>query len=105
MLVEMGISRHAVAVLALAACGGGGGGGNDVPADGPAPDVAPPIAHCDAPGLAVTSSPTTIIGDGTPASCTEEAFRQAAAIGGVIVFDCGSAPVTIAVTSRITIDT
>ena len=47
------------------------------------------------------SSPTTVVGDGTPASCTAAALQAAATIGGVIVFDCGAAPVTITVTSPI----
>jgi hypothetical protein len=41
------------------------------------------------------SSPTTVVGDGTPASCTADAFVQAVAAGGVITFDCGPDPVTI----------
>ena len=41
------------------------------------------------------SSPTTVIGDGTPASCTSAAFVSAVAQGGIITFDCGPDPVTI----------
>jgi len=41
------------------------------------------------------TSPTTVIGTGTPASCTGEAVVAAVAQGGVITFDCGPAPVTI----------
>lgn len=48
--------------------------------------------------LADVSSPTAIVGNGTPASCTETAFRNAVAGGGVVVFDCGAAPHTIALT-------
>ncbi len=40
-------------------------------------------------GLEDVSSPTTIVGDGTAASCTAEAFHQAIAKSGVITFDCG----------------
>jgi hypothetical protein len=43
------------------------------------------------------STPTTVIGTGTPASCTGDAFVAAVAKGGVITFDCGPDPVTIAV--------
>lgn len=39
--------------------------------------------------------PDQIIGDGTPESCTCEAVVNAVAKGGKIVFNCGSAPVTI----------
>jgi hypothetical protein len=45
------------------------------------------------------SSPTTVIGTGTPASCTGDAFVAAVANGGVITFDCGPDPVTIVLTS------
>ena len=45
------------------------------------------------------SSPTTVIGTGTPASCTGNAFVAAVANGGVITFDCGPDPVTIVLTS------
>ena len=44
------------------------------------------------------SSPTTVIGDGTPASCTGDAFVSAVAKGGIITFDCGPDPVTITLT-------
>lgn len=63
------------------------------PAGNPNTDVA-----CDIPaagGLEDVSSPTTIVGDGTPASCTGQAFVDAVALGGAIVFDCGPDPITI----------
>jgi len=41
------------------------------------------------------SSPTWVIGTGTPASCTAEAFIQAVAKGGKITFNGGSNPFTI----------
>lgn len=44
------------------------------------------------------TAPTTVIGDGTPASCTGEAFVAAVAAGGTITFDCGPEPVTIVLT-------
>jgi hypothetical protein len=43
-----------------------------------------------------TSRPTHVIGDGTPGSCTSEAVVATVALGGVITFDCGPNPVTIA---------
>ncbi|CAN5797032.1 hypothetical protein BH09MYX1_BH09MYX1_50590 [soil metagenome] len=45
------------------------------------------------------SSPTTVVGTGTPASCTFGALSAAVAKGGIITFDCGAAPVTIAITA------
>jgi len=41
------------------------------------------------------SDPDYIVGNGTPESCTGEAFRKAVAHGGKIVFNCGPKPVTI----------
>ncbi|MGH7294748.1 MAG: choice-of-anchor Q domain-containing protein, partial [Polyangiaceae bacterium] len=48
-----------------------------------------------------TSHPTTVVGTGTPDSCTEAALVAAVAAGGVVTFDCGSAPATITVTSEV----
>ena len=53
---------------------------------------------CDVPAEAAAedvSSPTTVVGDGTAASCTSAAFVAAVAKGGVITFRCGADPVTI----------
>jgi predicted outer membrane repeat protein len=47
-----------------------------------------------------TTHPTTIVGNGTPASCTEQAFLSAMAAGGIITFNCGPAPVTIPITAE-----
>jgi len=46
-----------------------------------------------------------VIGTGTAASCTETALRTAAAQGGVITFNCGAAPTTIAITQTINLPT
>jgi hypothetical protein len=71
-------------------------------AGGDTPPPPPPAAVCDLPAKPVdTSKPTTVVGDGTPASCTETALRAAIASGGVITFACGAAPVTITVTSEL----
>ncbi len=45
------------------------------------------------------SKPTTVIGTGTAASCTSDAFVAAVKKGGVITFDCGPDPVTITLTA------
>jgi hypothetical protein len=45
--------------------------------------------------LADISHPDQVVGTGTPESCTPEAFIQAVAKGGVIVFNCGSKPTTL----------
>lgn len=93
--------------LGLALAGGAGCSdepGVDVPNPLTNPKDGPPAgnpnaeATCAIPaeaGLADVSRPTTVVGTGTPASCTGEAFVQAVARGGVITFDCGPEPVTI----------
>jgi hypothetical protein len=42
-----------------------------------------------------------VVGDGTPASCTESALRAALNHGGVVTFRCGSQPVTITLTGEL----
>jgi hypothetical protein len=44
------------------------------------------------------SNPTTVVGNGTPAGCTSDAFVNAVAKGGIITFDCGPDPITIKLT-------
>lgn len=46
-------------------------------------------------GLEDVLDPDQIIGDGTPESCTAQAFIDAVAKGGKIVFNCGAEPITI----------
>jgi parallel beta-helix repeat protein len=87
--------NRTIAILVVCACGGGG---SSRPAG---PDAAVPAAVCDRPPLVDTSSPTATVGDGTPASCTEAALQTAADAGGTIVFACGSAPVTITMSTPI----
>jgi hypothetical protein len=41
------------------------------------------------------TNPTTVVGTGTPQSCTSQALAAAVGNGGVVTFNCGSAPVTI----------
>ncbi|MFW5738862.1 MAG: hypothetical protein ACOC1F_00705 [Myxococcota bacterium] len=89
--------------------GSGGSGGSDSdsggvpnpltnPEDGPPAGNQNPEATCDVPaeaGPEDVSNPTTVVGTGTPESCTSDAFVDAVANGGVITFDCGPDPVTI----------
>lgn len=66
------------------------------PSDGP--PAGNPEGHYAIPAEAFpedTTSPDHVIGYGTPGSCTPEAFIDAVAQGGTIVFDCGPDPVTI----------
>ena len=75
------------------AAGTGGAGGRNIP------------THCSSlPSSAVpadSTHPATVVGTGTAASCTFSALNAAVKKGGVITFDCGTAPVTIAVTSTL----
>ena len=66
------------------------------PEDGP--PAGNPDGHSPVPpeaGPEDISNPDHIIGDGTPGSCTADAFINAVAQGGKIVFNCGPEPVTI----------
>jgi len=42
-----------------------------------------------------------VVGDGTPASCTNAALQAALDAGGVISFNCGGVPVTIPITTTL----
>lgn len=80
------------------------------PVDGPPAGNPNPEATCTVPaeaGLASVASPRTVVGTGTPESCTSEAFVDAVKKGGVITFSCGPDPVTIKLeeTAKIVNDT
>lgn len=84
-------------MLVLAACGS-----SDPVDPGTDPETGPPAGNpngsCAVPAgadLEDVSQPTTVIGDGTPDSCTSAAVVAAVAGGGVITFDCGPDPITI----------
>jgi hypothetical protein len=81
---------------------GSGPGGVTVPNPLTNPLTGPPAGNpagqCAVPaeaGLAEASRPDAVVGDGTAAGCTAEAFIAAVAQGGTIAFSCGPAPVTI----------
>ncbi len=84
-------------------CGSGGGGGTNPPTMPPTnpqsgPPAGNPNGHFPVPleaRVEDVSSPTTVIGTGTPESCTAEAFIAAVAKGGRITFNGGSKPFTI----------
>jgi len=93
---------------------GGGGNGGSAGAGGasgsggsaiviPIPPGAPGNPEGQAPIPAEAqpedvSSPTTVVGTGTPESCTGDAFIAAVAKGGVITFDCGPDVATVRLT-------
>ena len=71
-------------------------------AAGSAPAFGNPNGHVPVPpaGRAVdTSHPDRVIGNGAPAGCTSAAVVRAVAAGGIITFDCGPKPITIAMTA------
>jgi hypothetical protein len=90
----------ALTLLALVGCGGDDGDDGDdllaIPLD--APPAGNPEGTCEVPAEATaadTSAPDHVVGDGTAASCTSDAFIAAVEQGGVITFDCGPDPVLI----------
>jgi hypothetical protein len=97
------VTAALVALAAVAACSSSSDGTATTPTnpqDGPPAGY--PDGHASIPPEAQAedvSSPTTVIGTGTPASCTDDAFVAAVANGGVITFNCGPGPVTIVLTS------
>jgi hypothetical protein len=75
---------------------GAAGASGTNPQDGPPAGYPDGHASVPAEGQAENvSSPTTVVGTGSAASCTGDAFVAAVAKGGVITFDCGPDPVTI----------
>ena len=65
---------------------------------GPTPPAGNPAGKCTVPteaSLEDVKSPTSVVGTGTPASCTAAAFETAVHGAGVITFNCGPDPVTI----------
>jgi hypothetical protein len=66
------------------------------------PPPPPPEVVCQEPVSPVdTSTPTTVVGDGSAASCNEATLRQAVTTGGIVTFNCGAAPVVIPLSSQI----
>lgn len=89
--------------------GTGGSGGVPNPLTNPedGPPAGNPDGHCSVPneaGLADVSSPKTVVGDGTAASCTGQKVIDAVAKGGVITFACGgtaAAPFVLKLTKEL----
>jgi hypothetical protein len=78
-----------------------------VPASEPSASASTPAppAICPTPFTADMRATTVTVGSGTAASCTETAFANALAKGGVIRFNCGAAPATITLASQKTLRT
>ena len=61
---------------------------------------------CTSPvSLQNTATPTSVVGTGTPSSCTESALAVALSRGGIITFNCGTGgqPITIPITNQLNI--
>jgi hypothetical protein len=78
--------------------GGAGSGGSGGSAGG---DPERPPAVCEPTVALHDTAAGQVVGDGTPGSCTEQAFRTLAEQGGMVRFNCGAAPVTIDITETI----
>lgn len=88
--------------------GGVGGDGAVTPDGGSTTDgtVDPPPTTCTQPiQLEDISNPDHVVGDGTPGSCNQTTFAAAAALGGVITFNCGASPATIDITATVMLPT
>lgn len=93
------VTKRTVLIAAAAlllGCGGGGSAASDT------------TSTCDIPAvgqLVNTSTPTTVVGSGTSASCTYAKLSSAITTGGIITFNCGTGSVTIPVTATLNIPT
>jgi hypothetical protein len=100
--VDGAVSSDGSAIDGAADIDGGVGGGIDAPPGQIGPAAGNPDGSCAVPAAAQaedSSNPKTVIGHGTPESCTGDAFVAAVAQGGVITFDCGADPTTITLTA------
>lgn len=77
-------------------------GGSDAPG-GATPR--PPGDVCAPPEFMEIPATSSVVGDGTAATCTDTAVRQALADGGHITFDCGDTPITIVITEMLQANT
>jgi len=102
-------------MLALQGCGSSSSTGDQSSNSALAPPPPPPGSvtiptHCTsalpATAQAVNvSNPTKVVGNGSAASCTFAALKAAVTAGGIITFNCGSAPVTIPIASTLNLPT
>jgi hypothetical protein len=89
---------------------GGSDAGNTGGNPGPIGKAGNPDGKCsealpDEAKPADVSNPTTVVGDGSAASCTFDKLNAAIMQGGVITFDCGDDAVTIDVTATLELPT
>ncbi|UKE49061.1 choice-of-anchor Q domain-containing protein [Xanthomonas cerealis] len=65
--------------------------------------AAPSAPQCAVPPSWGRPAVATVVGNGTPASCSASALSTAAAQGGYITFNCGAKPTSISIDRSITI--
>lgn len=100
--VESGTGGAGTGGSSSGGSGTGGTGGSGTGGDGTGGSVVtPPPATCEVPDPWPTPSSSQVVGNGTAASCTEAALRQAVSGGAFVTFNCGPGPVTIAISSEI----
>ncbi len=95
-----------IAVAFSLACGGSQNRGGVRVTTETWPAAGNPNGQCVPPfgaGLEDTSHPTTVVGNGTPESCTPDAFEAAVHGAGVVTFNCGPDPVTITLAHQVEI--
>jgi len=63
--------------------------------------LAAPAAVCTPPIGSAATAGALVVGNGTPASCTESALQAAINASSVVTFNCGAAATTIALTSTL----
>lgn len=67
----------------------------------------PPVtlpSTCEVPALPAVTGTAQVVGDGTAASCTNEALQAAASRGGSITFNCGNESVVIPIMKTISVE-
>lgn len=90
-----------VAIAGTVSIAGGGPTGGGSAGAATTPGERPPELCVSPLPLAGSPTPDAVVGDGTAASCTGAALRSAVAAGGFITFDCGTEPVTIAISQTL----
>lgn len=109
--LRTGLFRAALGTAAscgflLSGCGDGNPPSSELIDDPPpiptnTPGPGNPDGKCAIPteaNLEDVSTPTSVVGDGTPQSCTSAAVVSAVAKGGIITFSCGPDPIQINLT-------
>jgi hypothetical protein len=107
MSMSEGGRRMAAMVMGAVSLLSGAAGCGGPAAKAKVDPVMPPPPSCQVPAAAQAESiatPTTVVGDGSAASCTAAALQAAVTTAGVIIFDCGADPITIHLTQQITIN-